>query len=154
VRLGRALVHFDDSNWPLLVASAPKVFVIETVTELERAFDEYFRRGKRYALVFDTRPVVKLPDAKCRQRLFQWVNSDAVRTSTARWNVGTAVIVASQLARYGMTVVGWLWKPPTPQIPTTSMGEAVDRCCRMLERAGIPLGPRLSEFRRSSREVA
>jgi hypothetical protein len=147
-------LHFDDSHWPLIVATAPPVFVAETVTALERTFDEYFRRGQRYALVFDTRPVVTLPDAKCRQRLFQWLNNDAVRASTARWNVGSAVIVASQLARYGMTVVGWLWKPPSPQIPTTTMGEAVDHCCRMLEQAGVPLGARLSEFRSSSRDVA
>jgi hypothetical protein len=124
------------------------------VTALERAFDGYFRRGERYALIFDTRPVMVLPDAKCRKALAAWVNSPKVRMNTVLLNVGSALVVASQIARYGITVVGWLYKHPTPQVAVSSMGEAVEWSCRRLEEAGVPLGAHLAELRAATKHVA
>jgi hypothetical protein len=147
-------VHFDESRWPLVIATAPRLFVPETVTALEQTLDGYFRRGSRYALIVDPRPVAKLPDAKCRSLLFKWLNTPAVRANVARYSAGSAVIVASQVARYGMTVISWVFTSPSPMVIVRDMGHAVEQACRLLEQASVPLGVRLSEFREASRQVA
>jgi hypothetical protein len=148
---GGARGQFDDSKWPLIIATAPPAFGPEAVAAIEHVFEGYFRRAERYALIFDTRPVTTLPDAKCRKALAAWLNTPSVRLGTSRLNVGAAIIVTSQLARYGITVVNWLYKAPTPQFPTATMGEAVTWCCKALERAHVPLGARLVEFRETQR---
>jgi hypothetical protein len=140
-------VEFDDSKWPLLLITVPRIFVPESVDALCRGFDErYFPNNRPYCIVLDTRPVWKIPDAAARQVLFKWMNSAHVQSHSSRLCVGAALIVASHIARLGITAVAWAWKQPVPTAAVANMREAVAWSCNKLERAKIDLGPRLREF--------
>jgi hypothetical protein len=147
-------VHLDESNWPMIVATAPREFDLASVEALRSGFDRVFRRCETYALIVDTRPVTSVPNAKCRQALGDWLRDPTVNAATVRYNGGAATLVTSQIQRLMMTAVSWIWKSPSPHIVVTTMREAVEFCCEKLEAAGCPLSDPLRALRRSVSHVA
>jgi hypothetical protein len=135
---------FDHSAWPLVVATCPKDVELVEVVALRRAFDGWFARQQRFALITDTRPARRLPSAKWRRDLTNWMNDPVVMANVVRYNVASATIFGSTLIRGGFTALTWLWKPPQPQLAASTMREAVEWCCLLLDRAEVPLSPELN----------
>jgi hypothetical protein len=147
-------MRFDESYWPLVIATMSPEFDLAEVEALRTGFERVFKRREMYAVIVDTRPVTSIPDAKCRQALGEWLRDPAVNATTVRYNAAAGTIVASQVQRLMFTAVTWVWKSPSPHIAVTTMREAVEFCCEKLERAGVPLGGPLRELRTSVSKVA
>jgi hypothetical protein len=134
---------FDHSAWPLVVATCPPDVEQVEVAVLRGAFDGWFARQERFALITDTRPARGLPSARWRRELTNWMNEAAVMANVVRYNVASATLFESTLIRGGFTALTWFWKPPQPQLAASTMPEAVEWCCMQLERAEVPLSPQL-----------
>lgn len=104
-----------------------------------RAFAEemqpIFARREKYVMIVRTAPNSYLPDAKMRKALVEWWKSMA--DLQTRWNVGTAIIVASAPIRGALTALSWLFTSPTPQVFVSSMDEAIEWSEKKLREAGI-----------------
>jgi hypothetical protein len=149
---GGAHVDVDCSKWPLVIATCPHELNLDSIGTLTRAFDECFARRERFALITDTRPLTRLPDAIWRRTLGDWLNEPVFRLRTGRYNVGSATIFTSRLTRSTMTAILWVWKPPAPQFAASNMVEAADWCCDMLTRAKVPMSPELDAWHERERE--
>jgi hypothetical protein len=144
-------MKIDDRAWPLVITTSPPAPGPESIDTLVAYFDVCFQRRERFALVTDSRQVVTMPDAIWRKRLADWMNEPTFRQRSARYNVGSAVVLTSGPVRATLTAVTWLWKPPTPQHYCSSMDDAVAWCVGKLEAAGIAINAPIRALQASLR---
>ena len=137
---------FDESAWPLVVALCPESFAKDSALAIADGFERILAKKERFVLIVDTTPVKSMPDAAWRKAIAAWANDPGVRFNTERYNVGTAMIMPSPLARGIYTALQWIWKPASPQQTTPTMASAVGWCCDALVKAGVPRSRKLLEL--------
>ncbi len=140
-------IAFDVQAWPLVVMTCPGD-MDGTVGPIRAFFETVHARKERFAILVDTRPVQTMPGPGWRRELTDWTRHPLVQMRSANYNVATAVVVPSSLARGVLTAIGWLWKPASPVKGFPVQGEAVTWCCDLLVKAGVPLSPNLVELQR------
>ena len=140
-------MDIDDSCWPVVVATCPTTFPLESVGEMATAFGKLLARREKFVLIVDARPLRQIPDARWRKELAAWMNDPGFRDTQARYNLGSANIlpVAAPL-RAVMTAITWLWNPPTPQSYPGEMRDAIDWALERLDKAGVT-GPAGTDLR-------
>jgi hypothetical protein len=81
---------------------------------------------------------------------FQAEHAERIR----RTNLTVAIVMPSIAHRAAMTALNWLTPPTSPQHAVASPLEAVNHCCEVLKRHGIPLNSKIlalqEELRRST----
>jgi hypothetical protein len=142
-------LSFDETPWPLIVATCPESLGKESVDHLVAFFEQIHARKELFALAIDTRPVKAMPSATWRKDIVRWAGDPRVQANSERYNVGTAVVLTSTFTRGIFTALGWIWKPASPIFPVPAMVDAVAMCCEALGRKGVPRSPRLIELQRS-----
>jgi hypothetical protein len=139
----------DTSAWPLVVFECPPHLEDSTVGRLIEEFEAIHARKSHFALLIDTRRVQAMPSARWRRGITEWANDRRVWIDTHRYGVGTALFIASPLARGVYTALLWFWKPPNAHFVAPSMMAAVDWCCQRLTQAGVALSADLLTRRAS-----
>lgn len=122
-------------QWPLVIVRAPVHGSVESVTEFCERSDEFFAREERFATVQDMREMKGIIDANARKVMSEWTANRQFQM--AKWHVASASVVASPVLRGIITAIHWFAKPPSPQIVTGSMKEAVDFVLDQLEAEGV-----------------
>jgi hypothetical protein len=144
-------VAFDVEAWPLVIMTCGGNME-GTVGPIRAFFETAHAREEPFAIMVDTRPVRSMPGPKWRRELTDWTGDPVVQLNSAQYNVATAVVLSSALARGVYTALGWLWKPASPVKACATPAEAVDWCCDLLMKAKVPRSPKLIELQRSFHE--
>jgi hypothetical protein len=147
---GAGCLSFDESAWPLVVATCPESLATESVEHLVGVFERIHAQKELFALVVDTRPVKTMPGATWRKDIVRWAGDSRVQANSGRYNVGTAVVLTSTVTRGIFTALGWVWKPASPLFPAASLSDAVVWCCDALAGKGVPRSTRLIELREAA----
>jgi hypothetical protein len=125
--------------FPLLIGIAPERYDAAAVQGMHDAFEPYYRRGQRYALLSIQPRGSVAPGAKERKMLMDWVGSPRVLEYASRLCVGAAAVVDGAMMRGALTAVLWVWKPPFPLHAAATVSEGIDHCVQRLVAAGVPL---------------
>ncbi|NLY93582.1 MAG: hypothetical protein GXY23_06090 [Myxococcales bacterium] len=132
--MARAM-DLDTGHYPILFLTIGSKYEVEDLRAFQAEMQPIFARRQKYVLIVKTSPNSYLPDAKMRKAVVEWWKSMA--DDQARWNLGTAVIVASAPIRGALTALSWLFTSPTPQVFVSNADEAVTWAEKMLRQAGI-----------------
>lgn len=128
-------MDLDTGHYPILFLTIGSKYEVEDLRAFQAEMQPIFARRQKYVLIVKTSPNSYLPDAKMRKAVVEWWKSMA--DDQARWNLGTAVIVASAPIRGALTALSWLFTSPTPQVFVSNADEAVTWAEKMLRQAGI-----------------
>ncbi len=140
-------LHVTEFTRPLLIMRFPRVVDAQVIRAMMDAFDRAHRRGARFATVLDASETRRLPDAKERQMLAEWLQ-DATRMQREReLDVGAAVVVPSSVVRAFVAAIYFVRKPAAPQRWTTDPAEAIEWACARLVEAGVSLNPEIDRLR-------
>jgi hypothetical protein len=143
------VIKLDDSAWPLVVGICPENIRDASIPPLIAFFDRVHARKERFATMIDTRPLKTMPSAKWRRDITAWASDPTTEAASHRFNVGTAIVISSALARGVFVALGWLRKPASPVQAHATMTEATEWCTDLLWRAGVPLSAKVRVFRES-----
>ncbi len=135
---------FDARAWPLVVSTLPTIVDDDTVQRLVDGHREVFARRERFVHIGDLRQLRTLPNARIRQRLADWTKS--IEGESARYNVGSALVVPNAVVRGGLTALSWLYKPVSPQYYGAAVEECHAWCMARLEEAGVPISLAAREY--------
>lgn len=127
-------ISFDDSLWPLLVVTFPRVLDAHHQERYLARVKTYLARGERYVSVLDTRPL-KTMTAEHRQR-----QADFIKEHEAlfrRYSLGAVGIVTSPLVALGARVLIHLKPMPTPYYVASSFPAAVAWAAERLDSAAL-----------------
>jgi hypothetical protein len=129
--------------FPLLLGVAPLRYDAASVRQMSEAFEGYFRRGERYALV-SVQPQGSAPPSPTeRKALMEWLGSPRVRQYSGQLCIASAAVMENALMRGALTAVLWFWKPPFPLEVVKTPERGIDYCIEQLERQGarLPASP-------------
>jgi len=139
---GEGVISLDDSAWPLVVGICPASMSDASVAPLSAFFERVHARKERFCTIIDSRPLETMPSAKWRQDVTAWASDPIIEAQTKRYNVATAVVISSAIARGVFVALGWLRKPASPVNAFGSIGEAAAWCVEHLSQAKVPLSPK------------
>jgi hypothetical protein len=134
--------------FPLLLAVAPKRYDPAAVQRMADAFEVYFQRGERYAVISIQPDGSVTPGASERKLVLDWLESPRVQRCAGELCVGAATIIHGSLMRGAFTALLWFWRPPFPMESVASVARAVDYCVERLRSAGVDLPAEPAELRR------
>jgi hypothetical protein len=146
---GDDAISFDDSTWPIIVGTCPARLSDASVAPLSAFFEKVHARKEPFCTIIDSRILRTMPSAKWRKDITAWATDPRVEADTRRYNVATAIVLESALARGVFVALGWLRKPASPTDAVSSMVEAMRWCGEKLGRAGVPLGAKAKAFQDS-----
>ena len=144
-------VFFDESTWPVVIMRCAPVLSKDSARDVIDGVERLLSRRDRYALIIDTTPVKAMPDAAWRKAITDWANDPETYRKSAKYGLGTALIMLSPMVRGIFTAISWIVKHPTPQYAAADMADAVSWCCEQLVRAGVPRSRALIELQESQR---
>lgn len=144
------MITFDESAWPFIIGTCPPHLGDASVRALITFFEAIHARRECFAVLLDTRPLESMPDARWRQQIAAWGESPKVQGNAIRYSVATAIVTSSIVVRGVYIALGWLWKPASPVSVLPTMEEATVWCGELLERRGVPLGPKARALLESS----
>ena len=124
-------------TFPLLVAVGPRRYDVESVKRMADAFEVYFQRGERYAVISIQPEDSITPGAAERRLMLDWLESPRVRRYAGTLCVGAATIMEGALMRGAFTAVLWFWRPPFPMETVATVERAVDYCVERLRASGV-----------------
>jgi hypothetical protein len=122
--------------FPLILAIGPARWTEATVSHMAVAYEGYFRRGERYALISGGGGDIS---ARERRALGQWADSPRVREKSRELCVGSATITRSAIARGALTALLWVWKPASPHHVSATSEDAVDWCLQRISDTQLRL---------------
>ena len=137
-----SLPYVSDEDFPFVISVMP-------VAPDEAFFKAYFvkqrellARGKRWLHLVDIRLVTRLPDARARAVVS--AETAALNELSARWNAGTATVIASPIVRGILTAIHWLSPPPHPFLNVASVEEGLTflNGCAAAANIPVPIGMR------------
>jgi hypothetical protein len=129
----------DDTHFPLV-----EVQVLDGHRDgdwdwLLRRFERLFERRQRYALFIDATCVNHVLSPAARRMVTDWELCNL--RNTAKWNVGTSVVICSGLIRGALTAMNWFAQQPVPMHYPGKLHEGLAWCVSKLEGEYIPVPP-------------
>lgn len=125
---------FDVSMWPLVLITMPPVTTFEDFEYLRSCYEHVFAAPRRHALIVDTTPIAKVPDATMRRQMK--VFEDSRRLIIREKNIGSAIIIQNAVVRGAYTALRWISPQPAPNKAFPTMREAARWCVRGIEEDG------------------
>jgi hypothetical protein len=121
-------VRFLDGCFPLIVTVTDMNFDVSEVRVMTEAFERYFQRGERYAVLTVTPRDAPAPGQLERRMIGEWANHPRVRDFSRRLCVGTATVLNSPLTRAAFSVIMAFGKPPAPVEAVATIEQGLDYC--------------------------
>jgi hypothetical protein len=151
-RRGEEPLEVDESMWPLLLLTFPRVVTESTVRRLIAAYETAFQRATRFIAVCDGTAIAKFPGAAERKILVDWMTTtEGFNERERKWTLGTGVVVPSGTMRALVAAFNLIRRPISPQQWTATLVEALDWSHARFVGAGISPNPRLDEMRTALR---
>jgi hypothetical protein len=133
------VIQVSFEHWPVVVFTLSGKVTIEDVALLARRSDEALGREAKHVNIFDCRSVIERPGAVIRQKLAEY--AEASGPMSARFALGSAIIVRNAVLRGVMTAIHWVAKPTIPVETVGSFQEATETCRGWLSAARISPAP-------------
>lgn len=127
--------------FPLIVCLSGSRVDAEEIRQMSDAFDKYWERGERYALLSLTPRDFVLPDAAGRHVISEWIHQPRVRDNTRRLCVGAASVNPSVLYRVVFKVIMTFDRPVTEMKCLATLQEGLDFCVDRMRAAQLPFNP-------------
>lgn len=127
-------LRFDVSMWPLAVITMPPVTTADDFEYLQRCYEHVFAAPVRHALIVDTTPIVRVPDATLRRQMK--VFEDSRRPIIAQKNIGSAIIIQNTIVRGAYTALRWISPQPAPNKAFATVQDAARWCVQGIEEDG------------------
>ena len=125
----------DDSLWPLLRVTFPRVITNEQQAELLQRILSYLRRGERHVALVDFRLLQALTSA---QREQQWIFLREQEVLMRQWSMGiVAVINSPTVALVARTVIHRIKPSVVPYSILASWPAAVSWAATRLDHNGL-----------------
>jgi hypothetical protein len=140
-------ISIDDGLFPLVEVSIRDGHRDQDFSWLMRRFERLFAQQLRYALLIDASTLSQSLSPTGRRIVTDWQRANLHQT--ARWNVGTSVVISSGLIRGALTAMNWFVQQPVPMNYPSSVAEAIDWCVERLETESIAI-PKLVRKRQVS----
>jgi hypothetical protein len=131
---------------PLLLMRFPAIVDSSVIGDMLAAFERAHTRGERFATVLDATETRRLPGAKDRERLAEWLHDESRQRLERQLNLGAAVVVTSGLVRAFIAAIYFVRKPQTPQHWAASLKEGLEWTCARLVHAGVALTPEVERM--------
>ena len=128
-------ISVDESQFPLVEVIARDGHKDADWSWLLQRYDRLFAQQLRYAHLVDARSMTKPMDPTARKIITDWMASNI--NNTARWNVGTSVVMSSGLIRGALTALTWFVHQPVPMHYPASYEESLDWCVARLDGEGL-----------------
>lgn len=125
---------FDVSMWPLVVLRMPPIMIEDDIHYMQQCYEHVFAAPTRHALIVDTTPFVRVPDATLRRRMKEF--EDSRRPIIKEKNIGSAIIIQNALVRGAYVALRWISPQPAPNKAFPTMQEAARWCVRGIEEDG------------------
>ncbi len=127
-------LSFDVSMWPLVVITMPPVTTPADIEYMQRCYEHVFAAPKRHALIVDSTPIVRVPDASLRRQMKTF--EDSRRGIIRLKNIGSAIIIQNALVRGAYTALRWISPQPAPNKAFATMEDAARWCVQGIEEDG------------------
>lgn len=127
-------LRFDVSMWPLAVITMPPVTAPADIEYMQECYERIFSWPKKHALIVDTTPIVRVPDAGLRRDIKKF--EDSRRDAARAKNIGSAVIIQNALVRGAYTALRWMSPQPAPNKAFATMQDAARWCIHGIENDG------------------
>lgn len=128
-------ITIDDSLFPLVEVSVRDGHRDQDFQWLLRRFERLFAQQLRYALIIDAVSLTQSLSPTGRKLVTDWQLANL--HNTARWNVGTSVVISSGLIRGALTAMNWFVHQPVPMHYPATVASAVDWCVERLASEGV-----------------
>jgi hypothetical protein len=132
-----SLPEVEEKAWPFVISVIPPELTEEFFIRYFAKQTAILERKQGWAHLVDVRLVVKLPDAKVRTLMA--TNTKRLDAMSAKYNLGTALVLPSSLARGVLTAIHWLSPPTYPFVSVATPQEGVDYLRECLNRSNIML---------------
>ncbi|MGB8331803.1 MAG: hypothetical protein WCE62_16875 [Polyangiales bacterium] len=127
-------LRFDVSMWPLVVITMPPVTTPDDIEYMQRCYEHVFAAPVRHALIVDSTPIVRVPDATLRRQMKAF--EDSRRAIIQVKNIGSAIIIQNALVRGAYTALRWISPQPAPNKAFPTMEDAARWCVQGIEDNG------------------
>jgi hypothetical protein len=140
-------LRIDTTDWPILLMEFPHRRLSdadfhEGLSYVEQIWGECNRLGLQ---VVDFTYMREMPAASQRRYAGEWVKKTEELTKLV--SLGGACVTPSSILRGIVTAIMWIYKPPNPTEFFATRPEACLHAIDQLERAEVPLPPRVIELR-------
>lgn len=130
-------ITIDDTHFPLVEVSIRDGHRDQDFAWLMRRFERLFAQQLRYSLLIDASTLTQSLSPTGRKIVTDWQLANL--HGTARWNVGTSVVISSGLVRGALTAMNWFVQQPVPMHYPATISAAVDWCVERLEAESIAI---------------
>ena len=127
-------IEFDVSMWPLVLVTMPPVMRVEDIEYLQASYEHVFAAPMRHALIVDTTPIEKTPDAGLRRLMKEF--EDGRRAIIQQKNIGSAIVLSNAVVRGAYTALRWISPQPAPNKAFSNVREAARWCIEGIEADG------------------
>ena len=132
-------IEFDVSMWPLVLVTIPSMIRAADIEYLQASYEHVFGAPTRHALVVDTTPIEKIPDATLRRRMKEF--EDGRRPIIREKNIGSAIVLSNSVVRGAYTALRWISPQPAPNKAFSNVRDAARWCVEGIETDGQTLPP-------------
>lgn len=123
--------------WPLVVVSMPPQIEVVDIDYLQQSYEHVFAAPTRHALIVNTTPIEKIPDATLRRRMKEF--EDGRRPIIRDKNIGSAIVLSNSLVRGAYTALRWISPQPAPNKAFSNVRDAAQWCVEGIEADGQEL---------------
>ena len=127
-------LSFDVSMWPLVHVTMPAEIAVADIVYLQQSYEHVFAAPMRHALIVDTTPIEKVPDATLRRKMKEF--EDGRRPIIRDKNIGSAIVLSSSLVRGAYTALRWISPQPAPNKAFSNVRDAARWCIEGIEADG------------------
>jgi hypothetical protein len=135
------LPEVEDKVWPFVISVMPPELSVEFFERYFAKQQELLNRKERWVHLVDVRLVSKLPDARVRAAVGD--HTKRIEDLSARYNIGTATVIASPLVRGMLTAIHWIMPPPHPFSNVATPVEGIDWLRNCLQKADMHVPSRM-----------
>jgi hypothetical protein len=128
-----------DDCFPLLVAIPRPTFDVAEVQSMMEAFEHYFQRGERYAVLTLIPRNAPIPGQLERKMIGEWVDHPRVRDYSKRLCVASATLISNPLARAAHTIIMAFGRPAVPNEAVPTLQAGLDYCIERIREAALPV---------------
>jgi hypothetical protein len=147
-------IRVDTAHWPIVLLEFPEKRLSDAefhqamawIADLMR---DCQRTGQKNYQVTDLTRIREIAPASQRKYAAEWTKDNEALIRLA--SVGGANVTPSSILRGIITAIDWIHRPPTPTAVFATRAEAYLHAMVQLERAYVPLPPRVLHLREEIR---
>jgi hypothetical protein len=142
--------RIDTTDWPIVLMEFPDRRMSDSdfhagLSYVEQLWRECQRTGFKSYQIVDLTFIREIAPASQRRYAAEWIKSTEALMKLV--SLGGACVTHSSILRGIVTAIMWIYRPPNPTEFFATRQEAYLHAIDQLDRARVPLSPRIAELR-------